>query len=38
MLPGVIEATVVREESRSYLKIDDKIFDLNQAKQVLGLQ
>ncbi|MBQ4852300.1 MFS transporter [Pseudoalteromonas sp. MMG012] len=37
-LPGVIEATVVPEESRSYLKIDDKIFDLNQAKQVLGLQ
>ncbi|KAF7775591.1 hypothetical protein PCIT_a1809 [Pseudoalteromonas citrea] len=38
MLPGVIEATVVCEENRSYLKIDDKNFDLNQAKQVLGLQ
>jgi MFS family permease len=37
MLPGVIEATIVREESRSYLKVDDKIFDLNKAKQLLGL-
>ncbi|MCF6434826.1 MULTISPECIES: MFS transporter [Pseudoalteromonas] len=36
-LPGVIEAIVVSEENRSYLKIDDKKFDLNQAKQVLGL-
>lgn len=36
-LPGVLEATVVRDENRSYLKVDDKIFDLKQAKQVLGL-
>jgi MFS family permease len=36
-LPGVIEAIVVSEENRSYLKVDDKKFDLNQAKQVLGL-
>lgn len=36
-LPGVIEATMVSDENRSYLKIDDKEFDLNQAKQVLSL-
>ena len=38
MLPGVLEATVVTDENRSYLKIEDKNFDLNQAKQMLGLQ
>ncbi|SFT98400.1 Predicted arabinose efflux permease, MFS family [Pseudoalteromonas sp. DSM 26666] len=36
-LPGVIEATVVRDESRSYLKINDKEFDLDQARRVAGL-
>lgn len=36
-LPGVIEATVVRDESRSYLKINDKEFDLDQAQKVAGL-
>ncbi len=36
-LPGVIEATVVRDESRSYLKINDKEFDLDQARKVAGL-
>ncbi|WP_440054873.1 MFS transporter [Pseudoalteromonas sp. T1lg65] len=36
-IAGVIEATVVREENRSYLKVNDKIFDLDQAKHVLGL-
>jgi len=35
--PGVIEATVVRDESRSYLKINDKEFDLDQARRVAGL-
>ncbi|MCG7562107.1 MFS transporter [Pseudoalteromonas sp. McH1-42] len=37
-LPGVIEATVVSEENRTYLKVNDKEFDLNQAKQALGLR
>ena len=36
-LPGVIEATVVCEENRSYLKINDKEFDLDQARRVAGL-
>jgi hypothetical protein len=36
-LPGVIEATVVRDESRSYLKINDKEFDLDQARRVAGV-
>ena len=36
-LPGVIEATVVCDENRSYLKIDDKEFDLDQARKVAGL-
>ncbi|MEI5639795.1 MULTISPECIES: MFS transporter [unclassified Pseudoalteromonas] len=36
-LPGVLEATVVSDENRSYLKVDDKVFELKQAKQVLGL-
>ncbi|MEH6396338.1 MFS transporter [Pseudoalteromonas sp.] len=36
-LPGVIEATVVCEENRSYLKIDDKEFDLDQARKAAGL-
>ncbi|CCQ10407.1 Putative transport protein [Pseudoalteromonas luteoviolacea B = ATCC 29581] len=36
-LKGVIEATVVSEESRCYLKVDDKEFDLNAAKQLAGL-
>ena len=36
-LPGVVEATVVRDESRSYLKINDKEFDLDQARKVAGL-
>ncbi|HEA15275.1 MAG: MFS transporter [Pseudoalteromonas prydzensis] len=36
-LPGVIEATVVCDENRSYLKIDDKEFDLDQARKAAGL-
>ena len=36
-LPGVIEATMVNDENRSYLKVNDKEFDINQAKQLLGL-
>lgn len=36
-LPGVLEATVVNEENRCYLKINDKEFDLNAAKQLAGL-
>lgn len=36
-LPGVLEATVVCEENRSYLKIDDKEFDLDQARKAAGL-
>ncbi len=36
-LNGVIEATVVLEENRSYLKVSDKEFDLQQAKQVAQL-
>ena len=36
-LPGVIEATVVCDENRSYLKINDKEFDLDQARKVAGL-
>ncbi|RZQ53154.1 MFS transporter [Pseudoalteromonas phenolica] len=36
-LPGVIEATMVNDENRSYLKVNDKEFDINQAKQILGL-
>ncbi|MBQ4812145.1 MFS transporter [Pseudoalteromonas luteoviolacea] len=35
-LPGVLEATVVSEENRAYLKVDESKFDLNQAKQVLS--
>ncbi|AOT09813.1 MFS transporter [Pseudoalteromonas luteoviolacea] len=34
-LPGVLEATVVSEENRAYLKVDESKFDLNQAKQIL---
>ncbi|MEL7479171.1 MAG: MFS transporter [Pseudomonadota bacterium] len=37
-LPGVIEATMVNDENRSYLKVNDKEFDINQAKQILGLK
>ena len=36
-LPGGIEATMVNDENRSYLKVNDKEFDINQAKQILGL-
>ncbi|MGO2074304.1 MAG: MFS transporter [Pseudoalteromonas sp.] len=36
-LPGVLEATVVRDENRSYLKINDKEFDLDQARKMAGL-
>ena len=36
-LPGVLEATVVCDENRSYLKIDDKEFDLDQARKAAGL-
>lgn len=36
-LEGVIEATVVWEESRTYLKVNDKTFNLEQARQVAGL-
>lgn len=35
-LPGVLEATVVFEENRAYLKIDDKSFDKAKAEAVLG--
>ena len=35
-LPGVLEATVVFEENRAYLKIDDKTFDKAQAEAVLA--
>jgi len=34
-LPGVLEATVVFEENRAYLKIDDKTFDRARAEAVL---
>lgn len=34
-LPGVIEATVVEQEQRSYLKVDDKQFDLDAARQLV---
>lgn len=33
-LPGVQEATVVFEENRSYLKVDEKVFDIESAKAV----
>ena len=36
-LEGVIEVTVVWEESRTYLKVNDKTFNLEQARQVAGL-
>jgi len=36
-LPGVLEATVASDENRSYLKINDKEFDLDQARKVAGL-
>lgn len=36
-LPGVLEAIVVRDENRSYLKINDKEFDLDQARKTAGL-
>lgn len=36
-LKGVIEVTVVLEENRSYLKVNDKEFDLQQAKHVAQL-
>ncbi|ATC93199.1 MFS transporter [Pseudoalteromonas tunicata] len=36
-LDGVLEATVVWEENRTYLKVNDKIFNLEQARQVVGL-
>ncbi|WP_462164637.1 MFS transporter [Pseudoalteromonas xiamenensis] len=36
-LPGVLEATVVNEENRCYLKVDEKEFDLNAARQLAGL-
>ncbi|MFT4925919.1 MAG: MFS family permease [Phenylobacterium sp.] len=35
-LPGVIEATVVVEESRAYLKVDEKEFDIALARQVVS--
>ena len=35
-LPGVLEATVVFEENRAYLKIDDKTFDKSKAEAVLS--
>ena len=34
MLPGVLEATVVFEENRCYLKVEDKVFDLDAAKKL----
>ncbi|MFY8273769.1 MFS transporter [Pseudoalteromonas sp. SSDWG2] len=34
-LPGVLEATVVCDENRSYLKVDDKKFDLKTAQQLV---
>ncbi|NQZ07125.1 MAG: MFS transporter [Algicola sp.] len=34
-LPGVLEATVVFEENRCYLKVDDKTFDLESAKALM---
>jgi hypothetical protein len=35
-LPGVLEATVVFEENRTYLKVDDKVFDIEQARKMLN--
>lgn len=34
-LPGVIEATLVHDESVAYLKVDDKVADLHQIKLLL---
>lgn len=36
-LPGVLETTVVLEENRTYLKVKDSEFDLQQAKRVAGI-
>ncbi|MCF2862558.1 MFS transporter [Pseudoalteromonas sp. Cnat2-41] len=35
-LPGVLEATVVCDENRSYLKVDDKKFDLEAAQRLVA--
>lgn len=35
-LPGVLEATVVCDENRSYLKVDEKKFDLQAAQQLVA--
>jgi hypothetical protein len=36
-LPGVLETTVVLEENRTYLKVKESEFDLQQAKIVAGI-
>ena len=36
-LPGVLETTVVLEENRTYLKVKESEFDLQQAKAVAGI-
>jgi hypothetical protein len=36
-LNGVVEATVVLEENRTYLKVNDKEFDLQQAKAAVSV-
>lgn len=36
-LPGVLETTVVLEENRTYLKINESEFNLQQAKKVVGI-
>ena len=35
-LPGVLEATVVFEENRTYLKVDESVFDKEKAQQVVN--
>ncbi|MBS3797251.1 MFS transporter [Pseudoalteromonas sp. BDTF-M6] len=35
-LPGVLEATVVCDENRSYLKVDEKKFDLQAAQELVA--
>jgi hypothetical protein len=35
-LKGVVEATVVLEENRTYLKVKDKEFDLEQAREIVA--
>lgn len=35
-LPGVLEATVVFEENRVYLKVDEKLFDIALANEVVN--